>query len=159
MVSHLALNIDTLCHTFGREFKPQWWQTLCWIQAKHLHFYHDSIGFIWFTAIICHSNLSWELWNRKLKNNQFILKSHVESAKHQSVIAASSLKTGSCILETILESQEDANRVIVMPPKKSTLAFIFSIWAFHTTTTKKQKKLFTEQLLNDKYASFSSKRF
>ena len=35
--------------------------------AQHLHFLHDSIWFIWFETIICLSNLSCELWNRKLK--------------------------------------------------------------------------------------------
>ena len=44
MVSHSALNIGTLC----REFAPQWWQTLYRTQAQHLHFFHDSILFIWY---------------------------------------------------------------------------------------------------------------
>ena len=33
---------------WGCEFEPQWWQTLFWTQAQHLHFFHDSIWFIWF---------------------------------------------------------------------------------------------------------------
>ena len=60
LVSHSAL-----CHALGREFEPQWWQTLYWAQA-HLQFFHDSIWFIWFDTIICLSNLSRELRNRKL---------------------------------------------------------------------------------------------
>ena len=36
-------------------------------QAQHLSFIYDSIWFIWFDTIICLSNLSCELWNRKLK--------------------------------------------------------------------------------------------
>ena len=65
VVLHSALNIDTLHHALGHEFKPQWQQTLFWIQAQHLHFNHDSIWFIWFDNIICVLNLSWELWNRR----------------------------------------------------------------------------------------------
>ena len=38
-----------------------------WTQAQHWRFIHDSIWFIWFDTIICLSNLSCELWNRKLK--------------------------------------------------------------------------------------------
>ena len=41
-----------------------------WAQAQHLHSLHDSIWFIWFDTIIGLSNLSFELWNRKLKINE-----------------------------------------------------------------------------------------
>ena len=34
--------------------------------------FHDSIWFVWFDTIICLSNLSCELWNRKLKIKEFI---------------------------------------------------------------------------------------
>ena len=67
VVSHSALIIGTLRHALGREFEPWWWHTLFWTQAQHLRFIHDSIWFIWFDTIICLSNLSCELWNRKLK--------------------------------------------------------------------------------------------
>ena len=59
---------------WGCEFEPQWWQTLFWTQAQHLHFFHDSIWFIWFDTIIWLSNLSFELWNRKLKLNKIYSK-------------------------------------------------------------------------------------
>ena len=65
VVSHSALIIGTLCHALGCELKPWWQQTLFRTQAQHLHFLHDSIWFIWFDTIM--SNLSCELWNRKLK--------------------------------------------------------------------------------------------
>ena len=67
MDSWVALNIITLYYALGREFKPQWQQTLFQTQAQHLRFLHDSIWFILFDTIICLSNLSFELWNRKLK--------------------------------------------------------------------------------------------
>ena len=74
MDSWVALNIITLYYALGREFKPQWQQTLFQTQALHLCFLHDSIWFIWFDTIICLSNLSYELWNRKLKKTKFIFK-------------------------------------------------------------------------------------
>ena len=74
VVSHSALIIGKLCHALGCEFKPWWWQTLFQTQAQHLCFLHDSIWFIWFDTIICLSNLSCELWNRKLKIKEFFEK-------------------------------------------------------------------------------------
>ena len=73
VVSHSALIIGTLHHAQGCEFEPQWWPTLFWIQAQHLRFIYDSIWFIWFDTIICQSNLSCELWNRKLKIKEIFL--------------------------------------------------------------------------------------
>ena len=70
VVSHKALIICTLCHDLGHEFEPWWWQTLFRTQAQHLCFLHDSIWFIWFDTIICLSNLSCELWNRKIENKR-----------------------------------------------------------------------------------------
>ena len=64
VVSHSALIIGTLCHALGHQFEPWRWQTFFQTQAQHLCFIHDSI---WFDTIICLSNLSCELWNRKLK--------------------------------------------------------------------------------------------
>ena len=64
--------ICTLRHVLGCEFEPWWWQTLFRTQAQHLCFLHDSISFIWFDTVICLSNLSCELWNKKWK--KFILK-------------------------------------------------------------------------------------
>ena len=61
-----------LCHALGCKFKLWWWQTLFWTQAQHLRFLHDSIWFLWFDTIFCLSNLSCELWNRKL--TKFILR-------------------------------------------------------------------------------------
>ena len=69
VVSHLALIISTLHHSQGREFKPWWWQTLSdpsTISTLSSRF----IWFIWFDTVICLSNLSCELWNRKLKINK-----------------------------------------------------------------------------------------
>ena len=43
-------------------------------QAQHLCFLHDSIWLIWFDTIICLSNLSCELWNRKLKIKETFFK-------------------------------------------------------------------------------------
>ena len=77
VVSYSALNIgniSTLWHTLGHEFGPRWQQTLYWTQAEHLCFFHDSIWFIWLNTIFCVSNLSCELWNRKLKINYFFKK-------------------------------------------------------------------------------------
>ena len=37
-------------------------------------FIHDSIWFVWFDTIICLSNLSCELWNRKLKIKEIYFK-------------------------------------------------------------------------------------
>ena len=74
VVSHLALNMHKLCHALGHEFEPWWQQTLFWTQVQHLRFLHDCIWFIWFDTIICLSNLSCELWNRKLKINQLFFK-------------------------------------------------------------------------------------
>ena len=71
VVSHLALINGTLRHALGCEFKPQWWQTLFQTPAQHLRFIHDSI---WFDYIICLSNLSCELWNRKLKIKETFFK-------------------------------------------------------------------------------------
>ena len=76
VMSHLALNISTLRHALGCEFKP-WWQC-CIHAAHHLCFLHDSSCFIWFDTIICLSNLSCELWNRKLKINEFFLKKRAQ---------------------------------------------------------------------------------
>ena len=76
VVSHSALIIGKLCHALGCEFKPWWWQTLFRTQAQHLCFIHDSIWFIWFDTIICLSNLSCELWNRKLKIKEIYLKKY-----------------------------------------------------------------------------------
>ena len=77
VVSHSALIIGKLCHALGCEFKPWWWQTLFRTQAQHLCFIHDSIWFIWFDTIICLSNLSCELWNRKLKIKEIYLKKYI----------------------------------------------------------------------------------
>ena len=73
VVSHLALIISTLRHALGHEFEPWWQQTLYRTQAQHLCFIHDSIWFIWFDTIICLSNLSCEVWNRKLKIKEIYL--------------------------------------------------------------------------------------
>ena len=70
VVSHLVVNISTWHHPLGSEFEPWWWQTLFRTQAQHLCFLHDSIWFIWIDTIICLSNLSHELWNRKLNINK-----------------------------------------------------------------------------------------
>ena len=67
MVSHLALIIIKLCHALGHEFEPHCWQTLFGTQAQHLCFIHDSFWIIWFDTIICLSNSSCELWNRKIE--------------------------------------------------------------------------------------------
>ena len=67
VVSHSALIIGSLRHALGHELQPWWQQTLFRAPAQHLCFIHDSIWFIWFDTIICLSNLSCELWNRKLK--------------------------------------------------------------------------------------------
>ena len=67
VVIHSALQIGMLHCTLGLEFTPRWWQTLYLTQAQHLLFCHD---FICFDTIICLSNLSCELWNRKLKRNK-----------------------------------------------------------------------------------------
>ena len=88
--SHSALNIGTLRHALGHEFEPHWWQTLFWTQAQHLCFLHDSIWFIWFDTIICLSNLSCELWNRKLKINKIYFKklfmnNRINSVKYNSI--------------------------------------------------------------------------
>ena len=61
-------------YALGREFKPRWRQTLFRTQAQHLCFIHDSIWFVWFDTIICLSNLSCELWSRKLKKKIFLKK-------------------------------------------------------------------------------------
>ena len=74
VVSHLALIIGTLHHALGCEFNPWWWQTQFQTQAQHLCFLHDSIWFIWFDTIIRLSNLSCELWNRKLKIQEIYFK-------------------------------------------------------------------------------------
>ena len=66
--SHSALINGRLRH----EFESWWWQTLFRIQAQLLCFIH--IWFIWFDTIICLSNLSCELWNRKLKIKEIYLK-------------------------------------------------------------------------------------
>ena len=87
VVSHLALIIGTLCHALGREFKPRWRQTLFWTQAQHLCFIHDYIWFIWFDTIIYLSNLSSELWNRKLKIKEIYFK------KNRSIWSHCSLNT------------------------------------------------------------------
>ena len=60
-----------------REFEPRWWQTLFWTQAQHLCFIHDSIWFVWFDTIICLSNLSCELWNRKLEIKEIYFKKSI----------------------------------------------------------------------------------
>ena len=74
VVSHSALIIGTLRHALDHEFEPRWQLTLFWTQAQHLRFIHDSIWFVWFDTIICMSNLSWELWNRKLKIKEIYFK-------------------------------------------------------------------------------------
>ena len=74
VVSHLSLIICTLRHDLGREFEPRWQQTLFRTQAQHMRFIHDSIWFVWFDAIICLSNLSCKLWNRKLKIKEVFFK-------------------------------------------------------------------------------------
>ena len=74
VVSHSALIIGTLRHALGHEFEPRWRQTLFWTQAQHLCFIHDYIWFIWFDTIIYLSNLSSELWNRKLKIKEIYFK-------------------------------------------------------------------------------------
>ena len=68
----LSLIISMLRHALGNEFEPWWWQTIVWTQKQNLHFLHDSIWFFWFDTIICLSNLSCELLNRKLKNKSWI---------------------------------------------------------------------------------------
>ena len=77
VVSQLDLIFGTLCHALGREFKPWWRQTLIRTQAQHLHFIHDSVWFVWFDTIICLSNFSCELWNRKLKIKEIYLKKFI----------------------------------------------------------------------------------
>ena len=74
VVSHSAPNISTLRHALGCEFKPWWRQTLFGTQAQHLCFLHYIIWLIWFDTIICLSNLSCELWNRKMIINIFFKK-------------------------------------------------------------------------------------
>ena len=76
VVSHSALIIGTLCHTLGLEFNPWWGQSLFWIQVQHPCFLHDSIWLIWFDTI-CLSNLSCELWNRKLKIKEIYFKNNL----------------------------------------------------------------------------------
>ena len=68
VVSHLALNIGMLHHTLAYEFTTPWRQTLYQTQEQHLHFYHDSVWlFDLILLFVCQTNLSCELWNRKLK--------------------------------------------------------------------------------------------
>ena len=79
VVSHSALIIGTLRHALGHEFEPWWQQTLYGTQAQHQYFIHDSIWFIWFDIIICLSNLSPELWNRKFKIKENYLRKNIGS--------------------------------------------------------------------------------
>ena len=74
VVSPNALFSCMLSYALGSEVKPWWWRILFWTQAQHLCFLCDSIWFIWFDAIICLSNLSWELGFRKLKINKIYFK-------------------------------------------------------------------------------------
>ena len=73
LLSPIRFNDDDLhrprVHAVWCEYKPKWWQTLLQTQAQHLRFLHESIWFIWFHTLICLSNLSCEMWNRKLKVN------------------------------------------------------------------------------------------
>ena len=62
-----ALNFDHWYAVPGLWVCAWWWQTLFRTQARHQHFFHNSILFIWFDTNFCLSNLSWELWSRKLK--------------------------------------------------------------------------------------------
>ena len=71
---HSTVNIGTQHYTLGHEFTPQRQQILYQTQAQHLHFFHNSIWFIWFDTIICLSFFSFELWNRKLKMNKIWLR-------------------------------------------------------------------------------------
>ena len=76
VVSHSALIIGALCHALGHEFELWWQQTLFWTQAQYLHFLHYSIWFIWFNTIIFPSNMSCDLWNKRLKTNEIFLTSN-----------------------------------------------------------------------------------
>ena len=58
-------------YALGHEFEPRWRQTLFRTQAQHLCFIHNSV---WFDTIICLSNLSCELWSRKLKIKEIYFK-------------------------------------------------------------------------------------
>ena len=74
-----------VCYALGREFEPWWCQTLFRTQAQHLCFIHNSVWFVWFDTIICLSNLSCELWSRKLKIKEIYLKKRkVKSRRRKS---------------------------------------------------------------------------
>ena len=81
VVSHLALIIGMLHHALGHEFEPWWRQTLFRTQAQHRRFLHDSIWFIWLDTIIWLSNLSCELWNRKLKTKEIYFKKIIKKSE------------------------------------------------------------------------------
>ena len=73
-----TLDFRTLVrYALGREFEPWWRQTLFRTQAQHLCFIHNSVWFVWFDTIICLSNLSCELWSRKLKIKEIYLKKKI----------------------------------------------------------------------------------
>ena len=73
MVSHLALNIGTLRHALGCEFKPPWRQTLFRTQAQHLCFIHDSI-LIWYYYL----SVKFVMWivEQIIENKKIIFKKH-----------------------------------------------------------------------------------
>ena len=71
-----------VCYALGHEFEPRWCQTLFWTQAQHLSSIHNSVWFVWFDAIICLSNLSHELWNRKLKIKEIFFKQNLNFLQH-----------------------------------------------------------------------------
>ena len=78
--SHLTFE-SSVCYALGREFESQWRQTLFRTQAQHLCFIHDSIWFVSFDTMICLSNLSCELWNRKLKIKEIYYKKYLQHTK------------------------------------------------------------------------------
>ena len=78
--SQVVFTLDywTTVHcALGREFEPRWRQTLFRTHAQHLCFIHNSVWFVWFDTIICLSNLSCELWSRKLKIKEIYLKKNL----------------------------------------------------------------------------------
>ena len=61
------------CAILGCEFEPQWWQTLYWNEAEQLHFFHNSLWFIWFDYLSVNLFFKWIVKQKiQIKWNLFL---------------------------------------------------------------------------------------
>ena len=121
VVSHLALNISMPCHTLGKSLHLGD-NKLFLDSSTTSTLFHDSIWLIWFETFISLSNLSCELWKRKLKINKNYLNKNIKRKQGQTVILTTFI---------LMPSERETDHRAVWPVKSRQMSIKVAQKWFH----------------------------